>query len=101
LCAFEDKELEVFGVVVDGHAPLAIVILKHQRIVNADPGTAALFGIVGHSVPAVLYPEVYRHFRVKSFNAKGAKKNAKVATALLRAEMVQRRWVRAEGAGGG
>src|ERR1700674_2143240 len=30
----------MFGVIVDWHAPFAIVILEHQRIVHADPGTS-------------------------------------------------------------
>src|SRR6266404_1785041 len=37
---FEHKELKVFSVIVNWHAPLTIVILDHKRIVHADPGTS-------------------------------------------------------------
>ncbi len=38
LCAFEHEKLEVLAVIVDWDTPFAIVILKHQRIIDADPG---------------------------------------------------------------
>src|SRR5439155_7089380 len=36
---FENQELEVLAVIVDRHSPFPIVILAHQLIVRADPGT--------------------------------------------------------------
>ncbi len=38
LCAFEHEKLEVLAVIVDWDTPFAIVILEHQRIIDADPG---------------------------------------------------------------
>jgi hypothetical protein len=32
------KGLEVLAVIVDWDTPFAIVILEHQRIIDADPG---------------------------------------------------------------
>src|SRR6202171_5163126 len=60
LCRFEHKELKVFSVIVDWHTPFAIVILEHQRIVRADPGTpfrshiSADFGGISLRLPIAL-----------------------------------------------
>src|SRR5260370_15904650 len=40
LRSLEHEKLKVFAVIVDGHTPFAVVILEHQRIVHADPGTS-------------------------------------------------------------
>jgi len=40
VCAFEHEKLEVLAVIVDWDTPFAIVILEHQRIIDADPGAS-------------------------------------------------------------
>src|SRR3989442_3181836 len=39
---FQNKELEMFDVIVDRHAPFPIVIFEHQGIAFADPPTSFL-----------------------------------------------------------
>src|SRR5439155_1395815 len=36
----EDEKFEVFAIVMNRHTPFAVVILQHERIVDADPGTS-------------------------------------------------------------
>ena len=39
---FENKELEMFAIIVDRHAPFPIVIIEHQGIAFADPPASFL-----------------------------------------------------------
>jgi hypothetical protein len=40
---FEHEKLEVLVVIVNGDTPLAIVVLEHQRVLDANPRTPHTF----------------------------------------------------------